>query len=77
MIIHIFDFFADGSEFVLEADSELSLWNWWKEVVFISIFTALMMNLLITQPVINQIRENFRLTLERISRRPPVRLFTF
>jgi len=56
-----------------EPDMELSLWNWWKEVVFISIFTALMMNLLITQPAINRIRENFRIAIERINRRHPVK----
>ena len=68
----------DGTELEIEPpDSELSLWNWWKEVVFISIFTALMMNLLITQPAINRIRENFRVTLERISRRQPVREMRF
>ena len=37
-----------------------SLWHWWKEVVFISFVTAIMMNILITRPVIENIRQNFR-----------------
>ena len=42
-----------------------SLWYWWKEVIFISFVTAVMMNILITRPVIENIRANFkqRLTL--------------
>ena len=68
---------SDGSEVMLDSEVELSLWTWWKEVVFISIFTALMMNLLITQPAVNRIRENFRVALERISRRHPVRIILF
>ena len=63
---------SDASLNDAEPEMELSLWNWWKEVVFISIFTALMMNLLITQPAINRLRENFRITLERINTRQPV-----
>ena len=63
---------SDASPTDAEPEMELSLWNWWKEVVFISIFTALMMNLLITQPAINRLRENFRITLERINTRQPV-----
>lgn len=49
----------------------VSLGYWWKEVVFISILTAFMMNVLITRPLLQQMRENFRHKLETILRRQP------
>ena len=50
----------------------VSLEYWWKEVVFISILTALMMNVLITRPLVRELKENFRRRLEMITRRRPV-----
>jgi len=37
-----------------------SLWPWWKEVIFISLLTAVMMNVLITRPLIHEMRDNFQ-----------------
>jgi len=38
----------------------MNLWHWWKEVIFISLFTALMMNMLIYRPIVHQMRDNFQ-----------------
>ena len=38
----------------------VSLWYWWKEVVLISMMTAVMMNVIITRPMINAMRDGFR-----------------
>ena len=51
----------------------VSLWYWWKEVTFISFLTAVMMNVLITRPMMFEMRRNFRQRLEQLTRRKPVR----
>lgn len=38
----------------------MNLWHWWKEVVFISMVTALLMNLLIYRPLVHEMRDNFQ-----------------
>jgi len=38
----------------------LGLWHWWKEVIFISLVTAVMMNVLITRPIIHRMRDGFQ-----------------
>jgi len=37
-----------------------NMWFWWKEIFLISILTAIMMNVLITRPMIVRMRENFQ-----------------
>ena len=44
----------------------VSLWYWWKEVMFISFLTAIFMNVLITRPLLQQIRLNFRRRLDQV-----------
>ena len=44
----------------------VSLWYWWKEVMFISFVTAFFMNVLITRPLLQQIRLNFRRRLDQV-----------
>ena len=44
----------------------VSLWYWWKEVMFISFVTAFSMNVLITRPLLQQIRLNFRRRLDQV-----------
>ena len=51
----------------------VSLWYWWKEVTFISFFTAIMMNIFITRPMVENIRENFRRKLNLQARKQAVR----
>jgi len=48
----------------------VSIWYWWQEIALISLFTAFMMNLLITRPYIQGLREGFRRRLQQIRRRP-------
>ena len=50
----------------------VSIWYWWQEIALISLFTAFMMNLLITRPYIHGLREGFRRRLQQIrfQRRP-------
>eukprot|EP00092_Neocalanus_flemingeri_P023955 GFUD01025986.1.p1 GENE.GFUD01025986.1~~GFUD01025986.1.p1 ORF type:complete len:1103 (+),score=344.15 GFUD01025986.1:320-3310(+) len=38
----------------------MNLWHWWKEVVFISLVTAFMMNMIIYRPMVQQMRDNFQ-----------------
>ena len=51
----------------------VSLWFWWKEVVFISIVTALMMNWIITRPIMWDIREKYRRRVEQMDKKNQVR----
>lgn len=48
---------TEGGMAGLDADTVTmiytSLWYWWKEVIFISLVTAFMMNVLITRPIVN------------------------
>ena len=37
-----------------------NMWYWWKEIFMISILTAVMMNVLITRPIIWRMRDNFQ-----------------
>ena len=37
-----------------------NMWFWWKEIFLISILTAVMMNVLITRPIIWRMRDNFQ-----------------
>ena len=43
----------------------VSIWYWWKEIIFISFITAVMMNWIISKPIINKMRANFRRKLEK------------
>ena len=47
----------------------VSLWYWWKEVMFISFVTAFFMNVLITRPLLREIRLTFRRRLDHVLRR--------
>ena len=38
----------------------MEVWFWWKEILLISVLTAVMMNILITRPIIARIRDNFQ-----------------
>ena len=38
----------------------VNLWFYWREIVFISLVTAAMMNLLITRPLVARMREQFQ-----------------
>jgi len=38
----------------------MSLWHWWKEVLIIAAVTAIMTNLLITQPIVHNMRYDFQ-----------------
>lgn len=49
----------------------VSLWYWWKEVTFISFLTAVMMNVLITRPMLFEMRRNFRKRLEQLTSKKP------
>ena len=53
----------------------VSIWYWWQEIALISLFTAFMMNLLITRPYIQGMREGFRRRLQQIRFRRPVSSF--
>ena len=54
----------------------VSIWYWWQEIALISLFTAFMMNLLITRPYIHGLREGFRRRLQQIRfQRRPVSCF--
>ena len=44
----------------------VSLWYWWKEVMFISFVTAFFMNVLITRPLLREIRLKFRRRLDQV-----------
>jgi len=50
----------------------VSLWYWWREVVLISVVTALILNLAVTRPIIRRLRLNFRQRLDQMARRRPV-----
>ena len=54
----------------------VSLWYWWKEVVFISLLTAFFMNVLITRPTIRELRASFNRRLEKVLRKKPVSLLS-
>ena len=61
------NFTAGVEEDTIDEESEtvvefvyMNLWHWWKEVIFISLFTALMMNMLIYRPLVQQMRDNFQ-----------------
>ena len=41
-------------------DASISLWYWWKEVVFISMCTAFFMNILITRPIVEYLNEHIK-----------------
>ena len=47
----------------------VSLWYWWKEVMFISLVTAFFMNVLITRPLLREMRLTFRRRLDQVLRR--------
>ena len=47
----------------------VSLWYWWKEVMIISFITALFMNVLITRPLLREMRLNFSRRLAHVLRR--------
>ena len=47
----------------------VSLWYWWKEVMFISFVTAFFMNVLITRPLLREMRHTFRRRLDQVLRR--------
>eukprot|EP00095_Tigriopus_kingsejongensis_P010151 maker-scaffold575_size133042-snap-gene-0.27 protein:Tk10151 transcript:maker-scaffold575_size133042-snap-gene-0.27-mRNA-1 annotation:"eukaryotic translation initiation factor 2-alpha kinase isoform x1" len=49
----------------------VSIWYWWKEVLFISILTAIFMNVLITRPLIMELRLSFKRRLDHITRQKP------
>ena len=53
----------------------VSMWYWWQEIVLISLVTAAVMNLLITRPYIQGMREGFRRRIDQITRGRPVSLF--
>jgi len=38
----------------------MSLWHWWKEVLMIAVVTAIMTNLLITGPIVHNLRDDFQ-----------------
>ncbi len=48
----------------------VSLWYWWKEVAFISIVTALMMNYFITRPELGVNARRIRRWIEHMLGRP-------
>merc|ERR1712223_551719 len=50
----------------------VSMWYWWQEIVLISLVTAAVMNLLITRPYIQGMREGFRRRIDQITRGRPV-----
>ena len=50
----------------------VSMWYWWQEIVLISLLTAAVMNVLITRPYIQGMREGFRRRLEHMTNRRPV-----
>ena len=52
----------------------VSLWYWWKEVTLISFLTAIMMNVLITRPLVENIRTNFKRRLNLLTSKR-VRIF--
>ena len=54
----------------------VSMWYWWQEIVLISLVTAAVMNLLITRPYIQGMREGFRRRIDQITRGRPVSLFS-
>ena len=37
-----------------------NVWHWWKEIFGISVLTAVMMNILITRPIMARMRDNFQ-----------------
>ena len=37
-----------------------NMWHWWKEIFGISVLTAVMMNILITRPIMARMRDNFQ-----------------
>ena len=49
----------------------VSMWYWWQEIALISLLTAAVMNLLITRPYIQGMREGFRRRLDQLTRRRP------
>lgn len=53
----------------------VSMWYWWQEIVLISLVTAAVMNLLITRPYIQGMREGFRRRIDQITRGRPVSPF--
>ncbi len=50
----------------------VSIWYWWKEVIFISILTGLLMNVLFTRRIVFGLKQNFRRRLEALANRRPV-----
>ena len=49
----------------------VSLSYYWKEVAFISILTAILINIFFARPLVNGMRRNFRNRLEMLARRRP------
>ena len=50
-------------------DASISLWYWWKEVIFISMCTAFFMNILITRPIVEYLNENIKRRWDNIRNR--------
>ena len=50
-------------------DASISLWYWWKEVVFISMCTAFFMNILITRPIVEYLNESIKRKWDNIRNR--------
>ena len=50
----------------------VSMWYWWQEIALISLVTAAVMNVLITRPYIQGMREGFRRRLHQLTHRRPV-----
>ena len=50
-------------------DASISLWYWWKEVVFISMCTAFFMNILITRPLVEYLNESIKRKWDNIRNR--------
>ena len=44
----------------------VSMWYWWQEITIISLITAALMNVLITQPIVQGLRDGFRRRLHQI-----------
>ena len=50
-------------------DASISLWYWWKEVVFISMCTAFFMNILITRPIVEYLNETIKRRWDTLRKR--------
>ena len=61
------DFESEVIQTVL--DASISLWYWWKEVVFISMCTAFFMNILITRPIVEYLNETIKRRWDNIRNR--------